>query len=125
MLNDALFVNYEGRAVGRTPFRVQYSIERRNLAFEIAQQGIGDFQVFRITLVCISAVDADSQHRSSDILEFGDISLIRLQFLRSTARESKNVESQHDVVFLAKIGELRLVALVVRKREVRGLVAHL
>ena len=60
VLNDAFLVDHKGCAIGEAAFLIQDAVELRDLALEIAEQGIGNPNIFSKTLVCILAVDADS-----------------------------------------------------------------
>jgi hypothetical protein len=59
------------------------------------------------------------------LLEFGDISLIRLELLGSAPGEGEYVESQYDVFLPKEIAQLYLLAGLIGQAEVRGFVAHL
>jgi hypothetical protein len=56
--------------------------------------------------------------------EFGDISLIRLELLRSTGSRGPQVESQNHALLPAKVSEPDGPVVLVREREIRGPVAN-
>ena len=61
----------------------------------------------------------------STCFELGQISLIGLEFLRSTAGKCQDVEGEDDVFLAAIIAQLHLLPFVAEKREIRRNVAHL
>ena len=75
-------------------------------------------------LVRRGTVHADPEHLCAVIFELGDISLIRLELLRSTAGKGEHVERQHHVLLARKIAELHLLAVLVGQGKVRRFVAH-
>jgi hypothetical protein len=99
VLDDALLVHHERRAVGETVFLVENPVFDRDFALEITKQREVHADLFRKSFVGGGTVDADAQDLCVGLLEFSDISLIRLQLLRSTARESQNVKRQDNILF--------------------------
>ena len=124
VLDDAVAIHHKGGPSGQAVILVQDAVILGDLVGHIAEQGkvhadfIGEF------LVGYETVDTDAQNLSSGGFEFGDISLIRLEFLRSTTGKSEHVKSQHHVLAL-EVAQLDLLAILVAHGEVRGLVAHL
>ena len=53
-----------------------------------------------------NAVYAEAENLCVGRFEFGDISLIRLHFLRSTTGEGQHVNGQHDVFLALEVTEL-------------------
>ena len=75
--------------------------------------------------VCCGAVDADSEYDGVACFQLGHISLIGLQFLRSTTGKRQNVEGQDDVFLSAKITELHRLPVIRQQSEVRRNVSYL
>ena len=114
VLDDTFFIHHERRAVGETVLLVQDAVFHGNFALEIAQQREVHADLFREGLIGGGTVHADAEDLRVGLLEFGDISLIRLQLLRSTAGERQNVERQHDVLLAQKVAKLDDLAVLVR-----------
>src|SRR5207302_2102620 len=99
-------------------------------AFEIAEQREGYAVLFGEFLVGGNAVYAETKNLGIGRFEFGDISLIRLHFLRSTTGESQNIKRQHHVLLPLKVTELKTHAPAVgayrraRQGEVRRRLAY-
>src|SRR5215831_5973150 len=125
MLDSAFLIDDERGAVGKLLFFVEDAILLGDRSLEVAQEREIDSLLFGKRRVGGRAVDADAQHLGSGLLEFGDISLIRLELLGSATGECQNVESQHDIFLSQKIAQLHLLAGLVGQAEVRGSVANL
>ena len=70
-------------------------------------------------------VDADSEDLSTRLLKFGDISLIRLKFGRSTPGEGEDIECQHYVLLPKKLAQGYLLTVLIRQGEIRRLIAYI
>ncbi len=92
MPDDPLFIYGESGARAVSSLFIKDAVVFHHLTLEIAQQREGDPDVFLEATVSRVAVNADAQDLRVRLLEFGDISLIRLQLLRSTAGEGEHVE---------------------------------
>ena len=92
VLDDSFFVNHEGGSVGNRELGIQNAVVRCDLAGEIAQQRKVNADLLGKGLVSRRTIDADAQDLRAVRFEFGDISLIRLKFLRSTTGEGQYVE---------------------------------
>ncbi len=125
MPDDALFIDRKRSACAVTAFLVEDAVISNHLAFEIAQQRKRHLNVFGETFVGCVAVRADSQNLRSAFLEFGNIRLIRLQFLRSATGESKHIKGKHDVFLTSKIAELYRLSRGIGQSKIRCLVADL
>lgn len=90
--DDAFLVHDERGAVGEAALFVEDPVFLGSCSLEIAEERVSDLKLLGIFLVGKTAVNADAENLSVGLLEFGDISLIRLEFLRSTAREGQYVE---------------------------------
>ena len=101
--DDAFSIDHKRSAVGGRELGVQYPVVRRDLAREIAQQRKFDSDLFGKGFVGGGTIHANAQNLRAVFLEFGDISLIRLELLGSTTGESQNIERQHDILFSQKI----------------------
>jgi hypothetical protein len=102
MSDDPLLVDDEGRSVGKILLRVQHAVILGNFAVKIAEQRKRDSDLLGKSVIGRRTVHADAQNLCPRFFEFGHISLIGLQLLRSTACECQNVKGQHDVVFAQK-----------------------
>jgi len=98
VLNHAIFANYKRRAPRKFHFvcshreRLHNSVLLQNGAVHIAQQRKGDADLLRECCVGWRAVDANAENNRITCFNLGQISLIGLEFLRSTTCESENVE---------------------------------
>ena len=90
--DDAFLVHHERSAIGESALFVEDPIFLGNCSLEIAEERVSDLKLLGILLVGKTAVDADAENLRVGLLEFGDISLIRLELLRSPAREGQNIE---------------------------------
>ena len=125
VLDLAVFVDDERGTCAVSGFGVIEAVIRGRLAFPIAQQREFDADLFGEGLVGCKAVHADAEDLGVGGFEFGDISLIRLEFLRSAAGKGEHVKRQDDVLFAAKFAEFYLVAVGVGQREIGCRVADL
>jgi len=124
VLYAAFLVEDEGGAARPTFFFVEDAVFLGDFALEVAQQREGYAEVLAEALVGRVAVDTDAENLGVVGFEFGDISLIRLQFLRSTAGEGEHVEGQHSVLLAAEVSKVDRLAILVGQGEVRGEVAY-
>jgi len=125
MLDDILLIDDKRSAVGELLLLVQNAVLFRDRSLEVAEEGERETFLLGKGSVGGSTVDADAEHLGAILLELGDISLIRLELLGSTARKGQNVESQHNILLPLVIAELYLLAGLVGQAEVGGLVAYL
>jgi hypothetical protein len=102
----------------------QDAIIDEDLAIHVAQERHRDADLFGEGGVCGGAVYTDSEDDGVTGFEFGLISLIGLEFLRSTTCESQDVESENDIFLAAEIAQLDRFPFVAEKGEIRGGVAH-
>jgi len=98
--DDAFLVDQESGAISEPLLFVKDAIVLYDSAFEIAEYRKSNSNLFCEFAVGGNAVDTHSKNLSFITFEFGDISLIRLQFLRSTTGEGQHINREHDV-FLA------------------------
>lgn len=124
MFNDPVFANHKRGAVGEPVSSVQNAVFFADLPLKITEQRKGDANLFSESMIGGNAIDADSENLGTGIFEFGDIRLIRLQLLRSARSESKNIESEHHVLFAQKLAERNRLTVLVWQGEVRSPVAH-
>ena len=103
VLDHASLVHHERRAVGESVFLVEDPVLFGNCPLKIAQQWIGEPELLRELPVGGGTVYTDPENLSVVGFELGDISLIRLELLRSTPRESEDVKRQHNVLLAVKI----------------------
>ena len=95
MANDAVFINYKGDAIGEEASEVQNAISLGDFLFGVAQQRECRPGFLREFAVPVLVVEADSQHLRTRGLEFGDITLIRLDLPASTGRGGADVEGKN------------------------------
>ena len=119
VLNDSILVYYKCSAIAEALFFVEDSVIFHHGSFEIAEQGKCDADVLSKAAVGGNAVDADSENLSICSFEFGDISLIRLQFLRSTTGKSEYIKGQYYIFLSFEIAEFYLLSGCAWKCEVR------
>ena len=123
--DDALFIDRKRSACAVTAFLVEDAVISNHLAFEIAQQRKRHLNVFGETFVGCVAVRTDSQNLRAALLKFGNIRLIRLQFLRSAAGEGENVKGEYDVLFTSEITELDRLPGSIGQRKIGRFVSDL
>jgi len=105
VLDEAVFIDDERGAISVAAFFVKYPVISDDCSFEIAQQRKSNAVLFGELAISRDAVHADSENLSVVTFEFGDISLIRLHFLRSTTGEGQHVEGQHDIFLALEIAQ--------------------
>jgi hypothetical protein len=125
VLYDALFINRECSTRSVPALLVKDAVVFNDFTFEITEQRESHAYVFLEASVSRVAVDADAQNLRVALLEFGNISLIRLKLFRSTAGESQNIEGQHNILLAAKVREFNGLAFRIVESKVRSLVANL
>jgi len=129
VLNDSIFIDHERGAIAEALLFIEDAVIFHHGAFEIAEQWKGDAVLGPEFFIGGNAVDAESENLRVGSFEFGDISLIRLHFLRSTTGKSKHIKGEHDVLLAFEVAQLESQAPAVRahgsagKRKVRRFVA--
>src|SRR5687768_16129849 len=121
----SFLVDDECRASGVARFLVVESVVFGRLPLPVAQQRERHRELLCKCFSRRKAIHTYAQHLSFGCVEFGDISLIRLELLRSAACESEDVEGEYDRFLAAKVGELNRFAPRVRKTELRRHIADL
>jgi hypothetical protein len=109
VLNDPVLIDYECGAISETLRFVENAVILHHCSFEIAEEGKSDADVLREAFVSWNAVHAHTENLSIGSFEFGDISLICLQFFRSTTCEGQHVEGQHNILLPLKVAQLHLL----------------
>jgi len=109
VLNDPVLIYYECGSISETLRFVENAVILHYCSFEIAEEWKSDADVLREAFVSWNAVDAYSENLSIGSFEFGDISLIRLQFFRSTTCESQHVEGQHNILLPLEVAQLHFL----------------
>jgi hypothetical protein len=104
--DNAFFVDQEGGAISKTLLLVEDPVILYYCAFEIAEEREGNSKLFGEFAVGENAVYTHSENLSFGGFEFGDISLIRLQLLRSTTCESEHINRQYDIFLTFEIAQL-------------------
>ena len=123
--DHASLVHHERGAIGESAFFVENAVLGGDGPFEITEDGKGHADLFGEFPVGGLTVNADAQNLGIGFFEFGDISLIRLELLRSASREGQNIERQDDVFLSPKVAQLDDPALLVGKGEFRGRIPNL
>ena len=80
------------------------AIGLRHAAEHVAQQGIGETELFGPCFVGIVEIDADTQYLGIGGLELGQVKLEGQRFLRSNAGEGAHVEEYDHVLLADKVG---------------------
>jgi len=123
--DDAFFVDQEGGAISEALLLIKDAVVFHHGAFEIAEDRKCYLNLFCKFAVGGDAVNTEAEYLSVVGFEFGDISLIRLQFLRSTTGECQHINRQHDVFLAFEIAKLVRLSVSSAKREVGSRVTDL
>ena len=124
VLDDAFLVHDKRRPISEAVLFVQDAVLLGNGPLKVAQEWEAEAFLFGKRFVGGRAVHADAEDLRAGLLEFGDISLIRLQLLRSAAGERQNVERQDHVLLSVKVAQLDRPTILVGQSEVRRAVSH-
>ena len=92
VLDNSILVDDERRAVPVAAFFVEDAVVLDDRVLYVAQDRKSNPVLFRELRIGKGTVNAESENLCIICFEFGDISLIRLKFLRSTTGESENIE---------------------------------
>ena len=103
VLNDTVLIDYKRSTIPKALRFIENAVVPDYRSFEIAQQGKRDADVLREAFVGGNTIYTDAENLRFHSLEFGDISLIRLQLLRSTTCKGQNVKSKHYVLLAFEI----------------------
>jgi hypothetical protein len=103
VLDDSVFVDHESSAIAVTTFFVVHAVVFYGCVLDVAEDGKRDADLFGKFRISKRAVHAESKNLSIIRFEFGDISLIRLHFLRSTTGERENINSQYDILLAFEV----------------------
>jgi hypothetical protein len=114
MLDDSVFIDNKGGPVAITALFVKDPVVFHDCSLEIAEQREGYAVLFGEFSIGGNAVYAKTKNLSISRFEFGDISLIRLHFLRSTTGESQDIKGQYYVFLPFKVTELESQPSAVR-----------
>ena len=120
--DDAFFVDQEGGAISEALLLIKDAVVFYHGAFEIAEDRKCYLNLFCKFAVGGDAVNTEAEYLSVVGFEFGDISLIRLQFLRSTTCESQYVNRKYDVFLAFEIAQLVSLSIGGTQRKLRSLV---
>ncbi len=124
VLDDAVFVNHESRAVREPVFLVQNTVLLRGRPLEVTEEGKCQAFLLRKGSVGWKTVHADAQDLCAGFLEFGDIRLIRLELPRSASGKGQDIKCQHHILLSQKVAQLYILAVLVRQGEARRFVAN-
>jgi hypothetical protein len=125
MADDAVFVDDESCSAANEPLLVEDAVGFDHLPLDVAEQGKGHAYVFLEAVIGGVAVNADADDLRVALLEVGDISLIRLQFLRSTACEGEHVKGERNVFLATEIRKLNCLTVRVCESEIGRSVSDL
>ena len=123
--DDAFFIDQEGGAISKALLLVEDAIVLNDGAFEIAEDGERNSNLFCEFAVGGNAVDTHSEDLSLAGFEFGDISLIRLQLLRSTTGKGEHIDRQYDIFLTFEVAKLVGFSVSGAQRKVRSFVSDL
>jgi hypothetical protein len=133
VLDDAILVNDDIGALGPliglalNVAGFQNPVGGQHFFVHVAEQWEFDADLFGKGGVGRGRIDADAINcRVVEInLARVDSRLDRLELFRSTLGESKDINSEKDILFATQFAEFHGLPLIAQKREVRGNVAHL
>jgi len=125
MLNDPVLIDDEGGTIAEALFFIKNSVVFNHSSLEVAQQWKRYPDVLCKAAVGRNAIDADAENLCICSFEFGDISLIRLQFFRSTTGKGEHIEREYHVFRALEVVKVNLLAFSIGKREVGSGLAHL
>ena len=106
VLDYAFFIDQEGGAIAETLLLIENAVVFDDRAFEVAEQRKRNLELFGEFSVGGNTVYTQSENLSFGGFELGDISLICLQFFRSTAGEREYIYCEYDVFLAFEIAEL-------------------
>jgi len=95
--------------------RFQNLVGRQHFFVHVTKEGKCNSDLFCESGVGGGTVYADSQDDCVACFELGHISLIGLQFFRSTTGERQNVESENDIFLAPEIAQLNLFPFIAQK----------
>ena len=98
MLDHAVFVDHECGAVRKALLFVQNAVVLGYRPLEVAEKREVKIFLLRKRGVGRRTIHTDAENLRVGLLEFGDISLIRLQFLRSATGEGQYIKGQYHVL---------------------------
>ena|SRR5882724_219983 len=124
VLNDAILVNNECGSIAEALFFIKNSVVFHDGSLEITEQWKRNTDVLRETPVGRNTVNTDAENLSIGSFEFGDISLIRLQFFRSTTGKGQHIEGQHYIFLSLEIAQFHLLAGSAWEGEIRRSVTN-
>ena len=90
--NNALFIDHEGHTVGKEASETENPIGLGHLFIGVTQQRETRAGFLSKLAVPILAVETNPQHLCARSLKLGDITLIRLDLLRSTRCRGANIK---------------------------------
>jgi len=120
--NDSFFIDQESGAISEALLFVEDAIVFDDSAFEITEDRKGNSDLFCEFAVSGNTVNTHSEDLGVVAFEFGDISLIRLQLLRSTTGERQYIDRKYDVLLSFEITQLVSLSIGGTQRKLRGLV---
>src|SRR5438309_5729555 len=115
MLDDSVLVDHEGCPIAVAALFIEDAVVSYHRAFEITQQRKGQAILFGKFAIGGHAVNANAENLGVGRVEFGDISLIRLHFFRSTTGEGQDIKGQYDTLLTFEVAEL--ICLAVRSPQ--------
>jgi len=125
VLDQPMLVDHEGGSIGKQAGEIEDAVSLCGCLIGVAEDGEGCADFPGELPVAFRPVDADPQDLCTGLLKLGDISLIRLEFFRSTRRARPYVKGQDDGLLTAEVTEPYCFPILVLKREVRRAVSNL
>src|ERR1044072_4844041 len=125
LTDDAFFIDQKGGAIAEALLLVKDAVILHDGTFEIAEDGERHAKLFGEFAVGRNTVNTHSENLSLVAFKFGDISLIRLQFLLSTTGERQYINREYDVFLTFEIAEFVSLSVGGTECEVRSFVADL
>jgi hypothetical protein len=109
--NDSFFIDHEGGTISKALLLNKDSIVFHHSAFEIAEDRKSNSKLFCKFTIGGNTVYTHSEYLGFGCFEFGDISLIRLQFLRSTTGECEYIHRQHHILLAFEVAQLVSISI--------------
>ena len=123
--DNPFLVYHEGSTIAEPLLLIENPIVLNNCPFKVTKEWKGNADLFSELAVGRDAVYTNTKNLRVGCFEFGDISLIRLHLLRSTAGESQNIESKNDVLLTSEVAELVCLAICASQGKLWSSAAYL
>jgi hypothetical protein len=123
--NDAVFIDYKGDAIGEKTGEIESAVRLGYLPVGVAEQRESRAGLLREPTISFLVVKTNPYHLRAFGFEFGDITLIRPNLLRSTGSRCANVKRQDHRLLAKEVSEFHGLSVLIRQLKIRGVVANL